>query len=53
MIFDSNKKVDFLLELVFDKKRKKWINRGSNPGPTACKAGVIPLHHVPPLTNFP
>ena len=28
---------------------KKWMNRGSNPGPTACKAGVIPLHHTPSI----
>ena len=31
-----------------EKKREKgWIYRGSNPRPFACKANVIPLHHIP------
>ena len=25
----------------------KWNRRGLNPGPSACKADVIPLHHNP------
>ena len=25
----------------------KWNRRGLNPGPSACKADVIPLHHIP------
>ena len=25
----------------------KWTHWGLNPGPSACKADVIPLHHVP------
>ena len=28
-------------------KAKLWICRGSNPGPFACKANVIPLHYKP------
>ena len=27
-----------------------WSRRGSNPGPSACKADVIPLHHNPAET---
>ena len=26
---------------------KRWTHKGLNPGPPACSAGVIPLHHVP------
>ena len=26
---------------------KKWTHWGLNPGPSACEADVIPLHHVP------
>ena len=26
---------------------EKWRRRGSNPGPSACEADVIPLHHIP------
>ena len=29
----------------------KWTHWGLNPGPSACKADVIPLHHVP--DHFP
>ena len=25
----------------------EWSCRGSNPGPSACEADVIPLHHNP------
>ena len=25
----------------------KWTHWGLNPGPSACEADVIPLHHVP------
>ena len=28
-------------------KPMKWTHWGLNPGPSACKADVIPLHHVP------
>jgi hypothetical protein len=27
--------------------KTKWNRRGLNPGPSACKADVIPLHHNP------
>lgn len=27
--------------------RVKWTHWGLNPGPSACEADVIPLHHVP------
>ena len=27
----------------------RWTHWGLNPGPSACKADVIPLHHVPGL----
>ena len=27
--------------------QKEWTRRGSNPGPSACEADVIPLHHKP------
>ena len=27
--------------------RDNWTYWGWNPGPSACEAGVIPLHHVP------
>ncbi len=26
---------------------QNWTHRGLNPGPSACGADVIPLHHVP------
>ena len=26
---------------------KIWTHWGLNPGPSACEADVIPLHHVP------
>lgn len=26
---------------------KQWTHWGLNPGPSACEADVIPLHHVP------
>ena len=29
----------------------KWNRRGSNPGPSACEADVIPLHHNPVATT--
>jgi hypothetical protein len=29
---------------------QKWTHWGLNPGPSACKADVIPLHHVPGTT---
>ena len=32
-------------------RKSNWKNRGSNPGPFACKANVIPLHHTPILDN--
>ena len=25
----------------------RWTHWGLNPGPSACEADVIPLHHVP------
>jgi hypothetical protein len=28
---------------------KKWTHWDLNPGPSACEADVIPLHHVPLL----
>ena len=40
----KDKNYHFLRKYEF---KKIWINRGLNPGPTACKAGVIPLHHSP------
>ena len=27
--------------------RGEWTHWGLNPGPSACGADVIPLHHVP------
>ena len=30
-----------------NKPYKTWRRRGSNPGPSACEADVIPLHHIP------
>ena len=30
--------------------QKEWTRRGSNPGPSACEADVIPLHHKPVMT---
>ena len=30
-----------------------WTHWGLNPGPSACEADVIPLHHVPLLTSEP
>ena len=29
------------------KIQQKWTHWGLNPGPSACEADVIPLHHVP------
>ena len=31
---------------------QKWTHWGLNPGPSACEADVIPLHHVP-LDGWP
>lgn len=31
---------------------KKWKSRGLNPGPCACEAHVIPLHHTPRTDNL-
>ena len=31
---------------------EKWIYRGSNPGPSACKADALPLRHIPHLFTF-
>ena len=28
-----------------------WTHWGLNPGPSACGADVIPLHHVPRMTH--
>ena len=30
-----------------DEIQQKWTHWGLNPGPSACEADVIPLHHVP------
>ena len=35
------------LQVVQQWSRAVWTHRGSNPGPSACGADVIPLHHVP------
>ena len=32
-------------------KKKKWTHWDLNPGPSACEADVIPLHHVPDEHN--
>ena len=32
---------------------QKWTHWGLNPGPSACGADVIPLHHVPVLAAPP
>ena len=29
------------------REKWKWTHWGLNPGPSACEADVIPLHHVP------
>ena len=29
----------------------QWTHWGLSPGPSACRADVIPLHHVPPWSN--
>jgi hypothetical protein len=31
---------------------KQWTHWGLNPGPSACEADVIPLHHVPSWCAF-
>ena len=35
------------LQYNASKQIQKWTHWGLNPGPPACWAGVIPLHHVP------
>ncbi|CDH49348.1 taurine catabolism dioxygenase [Lichtheimia corymbifera JMRC:FSU:9682] len=32
-----------------NRKKKSWRHGDLNPGPFACKANVIPLHHIPTL----
>ena len=32
---------------------QKWNRRSLNPGPSACKADVIPLHHNPMMKKVP
>ena len=35
-------------------QHEKWTHWDLNPGPSACEADVIPLHHVPIwLRKFP
>ena len=33
--------------------KTNWTHWGLNPGPSACEADVIPLHHVPILLSYP
>ena len=33
--------------LGVSRKRSEWTHWDLNPGPSACEADVIPLHHVP------
>ena len=33
--------------LASEARARKWTHWGLNPGPSACEADVIPLHHVP------
>ena len=30
-----------------NRTKDNWTHWGLNPGPSACEAGVIPLHHAP------
>ena len=45
------------MQKVFQNSRtqmkKEWTRRGSNPGPSACEADVIPLHHKPVIIFAP
>ncbi len=39
--------IHYSASLGLQKAAKIWTRRGLNPGPFACKANVIPLHHKP------
>ena len=41
--FDSN---------TLTSRCKKWTHWDLNPGPSACEADVIPLHHVPVIITL-
>ena len=32
---------------IVSRKTRTWTHWDLNPGPSACEADVIPLHHVP------
>ena len=38
-------------KLAERERRSKWTHWDLNPGPSACEADVIPLHHVPLKEN--
>ena len=37
----------YSFDLFVNQKAKTWTRWGLNPGPSACEADVMPLHHVP------
>ena len=39
--------VQFFAKKTIPTKKQQWIRRDLNPGPSACEADVIPLHHKP------
>ena len=41
-----------LSALVLKQTEYKWTHWGLSPGPSACEADVIPLHHVPDEHGF-
>ena len=50
--FESNKQplrlpTSCLSALALKQTEHKWTHWGLSPGPSACEADVIPLHHVP------
>ena len=42
---EGNRRFQFMASTLA--KQSSWTHWGLNPGPPACWAGVIPLHHVP------
>ena len=43
----GDKTLQSTMILIGWRREKNWRCRGSNPGPSACKADALPLSHIP------
>ena len=41
IVFKFDEKEQAIIDLVYGKQKKRWRYRGSNPGPSACKADAL------------